>query len=547
MELTGKIIDVHQRRIYPGKITIRDGKIESVSESELNGGGFIMPGLADAHLHIESTMLLPSQFAVAAVRHGTVAAVADPHEIANVMGVEGITFMLDDAARVPVKTIFGAPSSVPATPHESAGAKIGASEIRSMLREGRVRFLAEMMNFPGVINDNPEVLRKLEAAREAGVVIDGHAPGVTGSDLKKYIDAGISTDHECISLDEALEKISGGMKILIREGSAAKNLEALAPLINYYPDMVMLCSDDLHPETLLSGHINRMVARLVTLGYDLFDVIRAATLNTFTHYGIDAGTLRPGDPADFIVVDDPAKMNVLETWIDGKCIFDGTTVHIHPVTPPLINTFRSHLIMEDEIKVINEKGKINLIVARDGDLITEAATAEAGDGPFVTARPDEDILKIVIKDRYNDRPPAAAFIRGFGLKRGAIASSVAHDSHNIIAIGTNDRDIVSAINMIIDASGGMAVVSDEGEELLRLPVAGLMSDLPATVMAAGSERLSASARRLGCRLEAPFMTLSFMALLVIPSLKMSDRGLFDGINFTHIPLFIPDPYRRFTS
>lgn len=547
MNIAGKIIDVHNRRIYPGIVTVSAGKIESLAETGEGPDHYIMPGLADAHVHIESSMLVPSHFAVAAVRHGTVAVVTDPHEIANVLGKEGVKFMLDNAANVPVKMIFGAPSCVPATSSESAGARIGSAEIRELLEEGKVKFLAEMMNFPGVIYDDAEVHLKLQAALNAGVPIDGHAPGLTGEELKKYIAAGISTDHECTSLEEALEKISGGMKILIREGSAAKNLDVLAPLLSYYPAEVMLCTDDLHPETLVRGHVNKLVARLIAMGYDMFDVIRAATINTFEHYRIGAGTLRPGDPADFIVVDDLESMNVSQTWIDGKCVYDGERTLFTPGEITKINKFKCTRLLPDEIRVINEGGKINLIVARNGELTTDADVVPAGEGPFVIPRPGEDILKIVVKERYNDRPPAVGFIRGFGIKSGAMASSVAHDSHNIIAVGTNDRDIVAAINLIVDAGGGMSVVSDDGAEILKLPVAGIMSDLPVTAMAARYEKLSETAKSLGCRLDAPFMTLSFMALLVIPKLKISDRGLFDGLTFRHIPLFVPDPYSKYRS
>lgn len=547
MNIAGKIIDVHNRRIYPGIVTVSAGKIESVTETGESPDHYIMPGLADAHVHIESSMLVPSHFAVAAVRHGTVVVVTDPHEIANVLGKEGVKFMLDNAANVPVKMIFGAPSCVPATSSESAGAKIGSAEVRELLEEGKVKFLAEMMNFPGVIYDDAEVHLKLQAALNAGVPIDGHAPGLTGEELKKYIAAGISTDHECTSLEEALEKISGGMKILIREGSAAKNLDVLAPLLSYYPAEVMLCTDDLHPETLVRGHVNKLVARLISMGYDMFDVIRAASINTFEHYRISAGTLRPGDPADFIVVDDPASMNVNQTWIDGKCVYDGGRTLFTPGEITKINKFKCTRVLPDEIRVINEGGKINLIVARNGELTTDAEVVPAGEGPFVIPRPVEDILKIVVKERYNDRPPAVGFIRGFGIKSGAMASSVAHDSHNIIAVGTNDRDIVAAINLIVDAGGGMSVVSEDGAEILKLPVAGIMSDLPVTAMASRYEKLSETAKSLGCRLDAPFMTLSFMALLVIPKLKISDRGLFDGLTFRHISLFVPDPYSRYRS
>ncbi len=545
MNIAGKIIDVHKRRIYPGVVTISAGKIESVVETDNSPGNYIMPGLADAHVHIESSMLVPSHFAVAAVRHGTVTVVADPHEIANVLGREGVKFMLDNADKVPLKIVFGAPSCVPATSSESAGAKINPAEIREMLNEGRVKFLAEMMNFPGVIYDDAEVHSKLEAARDAGVPIDGHAPGLTGAELKKYIGSGITTDHECTSIEEALEKISGGMKILIREGSAAKNLETLAPLLTYYPGEVMLCTDDLHPETLLKGHINRLVARLIIMGYDMFDVIRAATLNTFDHYHIGAGTLKPGDPADFIIVDDPSEMNVIQTWIDGRCVYDGDKTLFTPGEIIKINKFKCTRLLQDELRVINEGGKINVIVAVNGELTTDAEIIRAGENEFVLPRPEEDLLKIVVKERYNDKPPAVGFIKGFGLKRGAMASSVAHDSHNIIAVGTNDRDIVTAINLLIDAGGGMSVASDDGAEILKLPVAGIMSDLPVTAMASRYEKLSETVKALGSVLDAPFMTLSFMALLVIPKLKMSDRGLFDGVAFRHIPLFVPDPYLKY--
>jgi adenine deaminase len=539
MKITGKIIDVHKRRIFPGVITISDGRIESVEENAEAAQHYIMPGLADAHVHIESSMLVPAHFAVAAVKQGTVAVVADPHEIANVLGKEGVSFMLENAGNIPVKMIFGAPSCVPATSFESAGARIGAAEIGEMISEGKIKFLAEMMNFPGVIYDDAEVHKKLEAARNAGIPIDGHAPGLAGEELKKYIAAGITTDHECTSLEEALEKISLGMKILIREGSAARNLETLAPLLNYSPGEVMLCTDDLHPETLVKGHINSIVARLITMGYDMFDVIRAASLNTFDHYGIDAGTLRPGDPADFIIVGEPSEMNIIQTWINGTCVFDGEKALFTPGETKKVNKFKCTRLLQDEIRVINEGGKINVIVAGNGELITGSEALPAGEGEFVLPNPGSDILKIVVKERYNDRPPAVGFIKGFGMKRGAMATSVAHDSHNIIAVGTNDRDIVTAINVIVDAGGGMSVASDDGEEILKLPVAGIMSDLPATAMAARYEKLSETVKALGSSLDAPFMTLSFMALLVIPKLKISDRGLFDGLAFRHIPLFIP--------
>jgi adenine deaminase len=502
MKISGKVVDLHEKRIYPAVITISEGKIKSIVKADEVPNVFIMPGLIDAHVHIESSMLTPSHFAVAVVKHGTTAVVSDPHEIANVLGIQGVKFMLDDAEKVPVKIMFGAPSCVPATSSESAGAKIGSEEIAELLKDKRIGFLAEMMNFPGVIYDDVEVHRKIKMARDAGIPVDGHAPGLSGAGLKKYIQSGISTDHECSSLEEALEKISGGMKILIREGSAAKNLDALAQLLSLYPEKVMLCTDDMHPETLAKWHINKLVSRLIEKGYNLFDVLRAASLNAVEHYGIKAGLLRPGDPADFIVVDNPEKMNILQTWIDGKCVFDGEKALFSPGEVNHINKFNCSKITASDIRV------------------------------------PKDILKIVIKERYHDGPPIVGFIKGFGLTEGAMASSVAHDSHNIIAVGTTDREIAEAINLIVDAQGGMSVVSDDETDILKLPVAGIMSDMPVTAMAARYERLTETVKSLGCRLDAPYMTLSFMALLVIPELKLSDKGLFDGVAFRHVPLFV---------
>jgi adenine deaminase len=538
MEISGRIIDLHQRRIYPGTITVLDGRIKKIDSSESVPDVFIMPGLVDAHVHIESSMLTPSHFAVAVVRHGTVAVVSDPHEIANVLGIQGVRFMLDNAATVPVKMMFGAPSCVPATNSESSGARIDAEEIGELLKDGRIGYLAEMMNFPGVIYNDVEVHKKLALARERGVPIDGHAPELTGEGLKKYIQAGISTDHECSDIEEALEKISGGMNILIREGSAAKNLESLDRLISLYPEKVMLCTDDMHPETLAKGHINKLVARLVVKGYNVFDVVRAASLNAVDHYGIKMGLLRPGDAADFIVVDNPEKMNVLQTWIDGICVFNGEKALFSPGTVKKVNKFNCSRIKAEDLKVKREGEQMRVIVAINGELATFTEIVPAGNEPVVYPRLEDDILKIVIKDRYHDGAPAVGFIKGFGLKEGAMASSVAHDSHNIIAVGATDREIAQAINLIVDAEGGMSVISDDETDILKLPVAGIMSDMPVTAMAQRYERLSATVKSLGCRLDAPYMTLSFMALLVIPELKMSDKGLFDGLAFRHVPLFL---------
>jgi len=538
MKISGKILDLYERRIFTGVITVKDGKIEKIENAENVPDVYIMPGLVDAHVHIESSMLTPSHFAVAVVKHGTIAVVTDPHEIANVLGIQGVKFMLDNADTVPVKMMFGAPSCVPATNSESSGARIDADGIIELFKDKRIGYLAEMMNFPGVIYDDVEVHKKLNIAREMGVPVDGHAPGLTGEGLKKYIQAGISTDHECSNIEEALEKISDGMKILIREGSAAKNLDSLDQLISLYPGEVMLCTDDLHPETLAKGHINKIVARLVEKGYNLFDVLRAASLNAVDHYGIKMGLLRPGDAADFIVVDNPENMNVLQTWIDGKCVYDGEKALFSPGTVKKVNKFNCSRIKAEDLQVKREGEQMRVIVAINGELATFSEIVSAGSDPVVYPRLEDDILKIVIKERYHDGAPAVGFIKGFGLKEGAMASSVAHDSHNIIAVGVTDREIAQAINLIVDAEGGMSVVSDEETDILKLPVAGIMSDMPVTAMAQRYERLTETVKSLGCRLDAPFMTLSFMALLVIPELKLSDKGLFDGLAFRHVPLFV---------
>jgi len=538
MKVSGKIIDLHNREVYAGEVLFENGIIEKVNRTDKAPEVFIMPGLVDAHVHIESSMVTPSHFAVAAVKHGTVAVVSDPHEIANVMGTEGVKFMYRDAQNVPVKFCFGAPSCVPATSFESSGAAIGPKQINELFENGYVSYLAEMMNFPGVIYEQEDVLQKIQIARERNVVIDGHAPGLMGDKLKKYIAAGISTDHECSSLEEAKEKASLGMKILIREGSAAKNLTALAEMINFLPGMVMLCSDDLHPEMLEKGHINRLVARLINIGYDMFDVIRAATVNPSLHYNLNVGQLKPGDPADFIVIDNPQNMSVLSTFIDGKCVYDGKDTLFTSAKIDRINNFICNRISEKEIEVRNNGTKMRVIVAQNGELLTSMEYVSSGNEPFIIPSVGKDILKIIVKERYHDSPPAMAFIKGFGLKSGAFATSVAHDSHNIIAVGTTDRDIVQAVNMIVDANGGMSVVSDNESLILKLPVAGIMSDMPVSAMAQSYERLSEIVKSQGCLMDAPFMTLSFMALLVIPELKLSDKGLFDGKQFAFVPLFI---------
>jgi len=539
MKIYGNIIDVFNRRIFSGYILIEGNRIGDIVEEENYAERYIVPGLIDSHIHIESSMLVPFRFAEVAVRHGTVAVVSDPHEIANVMGIEGVEFMIEDGRRTPLKFYFGAPSCVPATGFERNGGKIGTGEIIDLLERKEIKYLSEMMNFPGVINNDVEVLEKIKAAKKAGKPVDGHAPGLVGDDLDKYIKAGISTDHECISLEEAREKIKKGMKIQIREGSAARNFEKLHCLISESPGSLMLCSDDLHPEMLEKGHINLLVKRLLALGYDIFDILNIAVVNPVRHYNLDIGMVRKGDQADFIIVDNPDDFNILETWIDGERVYDGKNVSFAAVTAKPLNNFHSGLLKPCDIRVEKRQGRIRVIDVNDGDLVTGCYKwSPARGGEYLNSATDEDVLKIIVKDRYNDSPPAVAFVRGFGLRRGAFASSVAHDSHNIIAVGADDESICRAVNRIVEMKGGLACCNGEKCGELQLEVAGIMSDVPCGTIAAKYTQLSNIVSDMGCELKSPFMTLSFMALLVIPELKISDKGLFDGKKFEFVNLYI---------
>jgi adenine deaminase len=532
------LVDIHSRDIYPAIVSIQNGKILSVEKVETAPEVYIIPGLIDAHIHIESSMITPGAFSLAAVKHGTCGVISDPHEIANVLGIKGVEFMIDDAKNVPLKFYFGAPSCVPATNFESNGAKLNSKEVKKLLKRKEIKYLSEMMNFPGVIFKDREVINKLDCAKELGKPIDGHAPGLTGDLLKKYIEAGITTDHECSTIAEAREKISLGMKILIREGSAAKNLNALKELFNSNPEMVMLCSDDLHPEMLKEGHINKLIARLISEGYNVFDVIRSATINPSEHYGLNAGLLRKGDSADFILVDSPAKMNVSETWIDGNRVFADAKVLFKYETGIPVNNFVCKPLKESDILVLNRHGEIRVIVANEGELLTSEIHCSSRTNEYVTPDIDNDVLKIVVKDRYKDLAPAIGFIKGFRLKSGAFASSIAHDSHNIISVGTNDLDIVNSINEIVKLKGGLAVSNDGAVKSVQLNIGGIMTTNTCDEIAKDYDFLNQLVSSLGCSMKAPFMTLSFMALLVIPDLKIGDRGLFDVKKFEPVPLFV---------
>jgi len=536
-QVSGKIMDVVARRIFKGTIFVENGTVINIIENNNVPDQYILPGLIDAHIHIESSMLIPSEFARIAVVHGTVATVSDPHEIGNVLGMPGVRFMIDNGKKVPFKFFFGAPSCVPATPFESSGASIGLEETEELLGSGDIYYLSEMMNFPGVLSADPFVMQKLELAKKANKPVDGHAPGLTGDQVERYIAAGITTDHECYTLDEAVDKLRFGMKILIREGSAAKNFDALSSLIEEYPGQVMFCSDDKHPNDLVKGHINELVKRALAKGYDPIEIIRCCSYNPVNHYKLNVGLLQKGDPADFIIVDDLKNFNILETWIDGLKVAEHGQSLVSRVKESPVNNFTSGIISVDDIKAPAGNGQIRVIQAFDGQLITKQLLANGKiEGDNFVSDTQNDILKIVIKDRYSDFQPAVGFISGFGIKEGAIASSVAHDSHNIIAVGADDYSITEAINLIISSEGGISVVNGSEKQLLKLPYAGIMTDVDGYSVASGYELLDKMAKEMGSRLHAPFMTLSFMALLVIPEIKISDRGLFDAKNFMFIDL-----------
>ncbi len=536
--LSGQIVDVVAGKIFPGKVVVTDGKISSVSQCEVVETQFILPGLIDAHVHIESSMLVPAEFARLAVVHGTTATVSDSHEIANVLGLEGVDFMINNGKLSPFKFHFGAPSCVPATGFESSGAVIDSSQIEQLLKRDDIFYLSEMMNFPGVIYGDAEVHQKLYFAKKYNKPVDGHAPGLDSENIKKYASAGITTDHECTSLAEAIDKINSGMHILIREGSAARNFDALVNLLATHPEKVMFCSDDKHPDDLVAGHINLLVKRAIKSGYKPLDVLRACTLNPVRHYKLSCGLLQTGDPADIILVDNLKDFTIRQTYINGESVAVEGKSLLATFEYDAPNRFVASAFSTSDLEVKAGKGLLKVIQAFDGDLVTEKILVSPliSEGNLVSDI-QNDILKITVINRYAPSKPAIAFIKGFGLKRGAMASTVAHDSHNIICIGTNDADMVTVINSLVKNKGGIAVTDGQNLDILPLPVAGLMADTDGYAVADKYEHINEKAIALGGTLEAPFMTLSFMALLVIPELKLSDKGLFDGTKFAFTQLF----------
>jgi len=537
MQLQGQIVDIRNQRIYAGKITVENGKIISIIEKNHDIKSFILPGFIDAHIHIESSMLVPSEFAKIALLHGTVATISDPHEIANVLGSEGVYFMIENSKKVPLKFHFGAPSCVPATTFESAGAIIDSDGIKELLASPDIYYLAEMMNYPGVLLDDEAVLKKIHWAKQFDKPIDGHAPGLRGDQLRKYISAGISTDHECFTFEEAEEKLSLGMKVLIREGSAAKNFDALIGLLPDHFENMMFCSDDKHPDDLIVGHINLLCARAVAKGIDIFKILQAACVNPVNHYNMNVGLLKENDAADFIVVEDLVNFKVQQTYINGELVAENGVSFVAPIRFETPNNFDISSKAVRDFEVSGSGSKIRVIEALEGQLITNEIhhKPKIVEGKIVSDT-ENDILKMAVVNRYQNEKPAIAFIKNFGLKKGAIASSVAHDCHNIVVVGTSDTEICNAVNLIIESRGGVCAVNGAEKKLLALPVAGIMSDKNGWETGKLYQEIDAMAKELGSNLKAPFMTLSFMALLVIPDLKLSDKGLFSGNTFSFVDL-----------
>lgn len=534
----GTIVDVLNNAIFKGVITVKNGRISSIEKKEVASENYILPGFIDSHVHVESSMLIPTEFARLAVPHGTVATVSDPHEIGNVLGIEGVKYMIENGKKVPFKFYFGAPSCVPATVFETAGAEIGVKEIEELLRMPEIVYLAEMMNFPGVIANDEMVMKKIALAHRYEKVVDGHAPGLRGQAIKTYIEAGITTDHECFTSEEALEKLNLGMKILIREGSAAKNFEVLIDLMHEYSENMMFCSDDKHPNDLVVGHINLLVKRALEKGIEPMKVLRAACVNPVLHYKMNVGLLQKNDPADFIVIDNLTDLTILSTYINGEKVAENGTSNIASVEAAIVNNFNCSPISEKAIQINSEKINVKVIVVEDGQLITRQLIAEVrNENNFLQSDVEKDVLKLVVVNRYSTQPPAVAFVKNIGLKEGALASSVAHDSHNIIAVGTNDADIVAAINLLIHQKGGVSAVNKAVKSILPLPVAGLMSTNDGYEIAKQYEQLDYLSKEWGSTLKSPYMTLSFLALLVIPTLKLGDKGLFDGNKFEFTSLF----------
>lgn len=537
-QISGQIVDIVNSRIFKGTVFVENGKIINIIEDDNNNEQIIMPGLVDSHIHIESSLLVPTEFARLAVTHGTVATVSDPHEIANVLGIDGVKYMIETSKKSPMKFYFGAPSCVPATSFETSGAILDSKAVDELLSMNDIKYLGEMMNYPGVIFNDNEVVKKIESAKRHNKPIDGHAPLLSGDDLIKYCKSGITTDHECSNLQEAREKVALGMTIQIREGSAAKNFNALIPLIEEAPEKIMFCSDDMHPHELINGHINILVKKSISLGYNILDILKAATLTPVKHYNLEVGLLQKNDPADFIIIDNFNDFNILKTYIDGKLVAENNKSLIPETAVNAINNFEAEKVNTDDFKIFDKGKNIKIINAISGEILTEKIIGRPKSiDNYLVSDIDNDILKIAVINRYEKKKISLGFIKNFGLIKGAIASSVAHDSHNIVVIGCSDEEMAHAANMIINTKGGLAAWSHDKNICVPLPIAGLMTNNDGKKIAADYQALVTLSKEFGSELNDPFMTMGFMSLLVIPKLKLSDKGLFDCEKFEFTTLF----------
>ncbi len=547
----GRVVDVFTRRIVEGDVALVGdaiagiGRYDGAGRIELDGR-YVAPGFIDAHVHIESAMVSPGAFARAVAPRGTTQVVADPHEIANVMGAAGIAYMLDASEGLPMRICYALPSCVPATPLETAGARLAAGDLAPFFGHRRVVALGEMMNFPGVVAADPEVLEKIEQARARQKPVDGHAPGLSGAALQAYLAAGIGTDHEYTTFKEAEEKLRFGMHVLVREGTGAKNLEDLVPLIDDRTcRRMMWCTDDRHPHDLIDdGHIDALVRKAISLGVEPLTAVQMATLNPAEYYGLaDAGAVAPGRRADLVVFSDLRRLQVETVICRGKIVAEDGRLKPESGLPgpeppaPVMN------IDPDRLDFSLPAGgrRIRVIGLVEGQIFTRSETAEVRikEG-MAEADPQRDILKLAVVERYSgDGKTGIGFVRGFGLAAGAIASSVAHDSHNIVCAGACDADMKAAVHKVAQMGGGLAVAADgRVRASLALPIAGLMAEGSLPEVRSGLDALTAAARALGAALADPFMSLSFLALPVIPELKLTDRGLIDVEAFQPVSLFV---------
>jgi adenine deaminase len=534
----GQLVDVVNGKVVPSGVVMEGGKFTEIVTLAEAPNRYLLPGFIDSHIHIESSQLCPSRFAEASVPHGTTAVVSDPHEIANVLGVKGIDLMLEDASNVPLRIFLTAPSCVPATQYERSGATIGVAEIESMLKDPRFVGLGEVMDVQGVLRDDPGIIAKIKAAKAFWKGIDGHCPGLVGNDLVKYINAGMRTDHESITADEAEEKYFLGMWIQVREGSASRDLRSLMPFAKTHE--CMLVSDDLRAKDLVNGHLDVLLRKAVALGMPPMHAIRAVTAWPAWHYNLPGGSVAVGRTADLVVVDDLRNFNVRQVFIAGRLVAeDGVPLFLAEPRTNGLGILPRGLVGEDMLlPAKGEKVSVKVIEAfpdriESGSLITELPVRDGR----VRAMPDQDVLHIALVNRYVDERPVLGFIKGFGLKRGAMATSVAHDSHHLLAVGASPDDMAKAIN-VVSRSGGFAVCEENEVSTLPLEVAGLMSTSPARVVAQIENDLVELLVGMGCRLPAPFMTLSFQSLLVVPELKIGDRGLFDTRRMEVVPALL---------